>query len=169
MVSFEQKDEIGEQRRQAEDAGLGQDHMAQQLPIGQANGLARLDLRQRHRFHTSAQHLGEIGAAQKGHGDDRRPEPGNIETQGRQREVDEEQLDQQRRVTRQLHIERHQARQVRRAKHQQRSVDQRHQQGRGNGDQADLQRHTHSLEKRRQRAEDKSEIEGHVQSISPHG
>ena len=85
------------------------------------------------------------------------------------REVDEEQLDQQRRVTRQLHIERHQARQVRRTKHQQRSVDQRHQQGRGNGDQADLQRHTHGLEKRRQGAEDKSEIEGHVQSISPHG
>ncbi|MCY1430447.1 hypothetical protein D9M71_463960 [compost metagenome] len=162
---LEQKDEIGEQRRQAEDPRLRQDHMAQQLAFRQADRAPRLQLRHRHRLDAGAQHLGQVGAAEEGHGDDRRSKTGNLQAQFRQGEVDEEQLDQQRRVTRQLHVELYQALQVRRAVNQDRGVDQRHQQRSTDGDQADLQCDAHRLEKGWQCAKDKGEVEAHGVSL----
>ncbi|MNS32095.1 hypothetical protein D3C72_641680 [compost metagenome] len=117
-----------------------------------------------HRIDAGAQHFGEVSAAEKGHGDDRGSETRDFDPQRRQGEVDEEQLNQQRRVACQLHIQAHQSLQVRRAEHQNRRVEQRHQQRGANGDKTDLQRHTHGFEKRRQGAEDECVIESHEAS-----
>ncbi|MNM64214.1 hypothetical protein D3C81_756020 [compost metagenome] len=125
---LEQENEVGKQRRQAEDAGLRQDHIPQQLAVGQADRASRFQLCLWHRLDAGAQHFGQVGATEKGHGDDRGSEAGDFQAQARQGEVDEEQLDQQRRVARQFHVQLHQTLQVGRAVDQDCCVDQRHQQ-----------------------------------------
>ncbi|MNV86618.1 hypothetical protein D3C71_1806680 [compost metagenome] len=87
--------------------------MAQQLAFGQADGAPGFQLGTGHGLDAGTQHLGEVGTAHEGHGDDRCGKAGNLQAQAGQGEVDEEQLDQQRRVAGQLHIGFYQAPQVR--------------------------------------------------------
>ncbi len=115
-----------------------------------------------HGGHTGAQDFRQIGAAEKCHGDDRRGETRNPDADARQCEINEKQLDEQRRIACQFDVQPYQALENGYFEHRDGGVDQGDAERGCDGDQPDLQGDTDRDEKRRQCRKRKIDIKTHV-------